>query len=364
MELSYYGEKVDKMIKEKFAINSFYSGTEMLKQKDINGNEALCYISTNNRTSGKTSYLCLLNYIYSRETGRKFCYFVRNSGELGNYGEVFSDIISIYDLEGIIVTKPMVKDTIYQIMINGKTIALVLAMKKYVSIKKYSPIFSEVDVIALEEYQPEDGRYLKNEVDIFRSLYRSVARGGGERARNVYIYMNGNPVTLMNPYLLEFDISHKYSYGNVYIKSPRCVAEFRINEEAAADIKNSGATELFSNGLSYDMGKDFLINDKTYLSKCHGKADYLFTLIYGNKRYGIRRFKLNGEIHISKKSDPSFKKILAFKENDREQNVDLLERYDFSWNYLRTAYKLGLLRFGDLEAKSVIYKLLGIDLYC
>lgn len=354
----------EKKIIEKYGINHpYYTATELFAQKMPDGKKPICYISTLNRTAGKTTFLCLLSYYMYLNEGKQTVYLVRNTSEIMSYGSVYADANILYGWNADITTKVIVKDTIAAIYADGQVIAYVISLKKDVMVKKYSPLFRDVELIAEEEYQLEDGRYIKNEVDKMRSIYRSVARGGGEQSREVPIYLIGNPVTIMNPYLIEFGLSTKYSAGQKYTKNNRAVLEVVINRASARALQESAATELFPTGNEYDCGQDFLIKDSVYMEKCRGKTDYLFTLIYGKRMFGVRQYKTTGIVHVSNKHDPSFKKILAFYDGDRYQNIDMLERYDYTWNYIRNAYRAGKLRFDAPEAKEAIFSVIGVDLY-
>lgn len=362
MDIRDIANHVSVMVSEKYgADNPYYDGSQLMSRGT---DKTVAYIVTTNRTDGKTTYYGLLAIEYHRITGRKVCYVVRHINELKDFGVMFSDITSLYYGGAQITTKVLIKDMLCTVAIDGEIFCYVACMKKYVGLKKFSPVFGDTDLIIMEEYQLEDGRFLRDEVGAFRSLYRSIARGGGEQVRDIKCILLGNPVTVLNPYLLQFGISEKYEKGKDYINTPYAVAEFRINFEAQKKMMEDAASMLFGRGSSYDYGKDFLVDDSRYMEKCKGKAVYLFTLIYENNSYGVRKYQKGGEIHVGDRPDPTCKKVLAFREYDRAQNIDLLERYDYSWRIIRNAYKFGLLRFGNFSAKHAIFEILGVDMYC
>lgn len=55
-----------------------------------------------------------------------------------------------------------------------------------------------------DEFQSENNDYCPNEVQKFISVHTSVARGQGKQLRYVPVYMLSNPVTLLNPYYIEW----------------------------------------------------------------------------------------------------------------------------------------------------------------
>lgn len=362
MDIRDIANHVSTMISEKYGTDhTYYDGSNLLSKGSPS---TVVYIVTTNRTDGKTTYYGLLSIEYHRITGRKVCYVVRHINELKDYGIMFSDISSLYYSGEPIVTKMLIKDMICTVSMGGKIFCYVVCLKKYVGLKKFSPIFGDTDLMIMEEYQLEDGRFLRDEIGAFRSLYRSIARGGGEQVRDIQCILLGNPVTVLNPYLLQFGIAERYQRGIDYIQTKYAVGEFKINMKAQEKMKADSASHLFGKASNYDCGADFLIDDSRYMEKCSGKSKYLYTIIYDSNAFGVRQYLKGGEIHVGEKPDPTCKDILAFKEYDRAQNIDLLERYDYSWRLIRNAYKHGKIRFGNFAAKHAIFSILGVDMYC
>lgn len=360
-ELKDVANQVSYLISAKFGIDhTYYDGSQLLNKGT---EETILYICTINRTAGKTTFYLLFSMEIMRCLNKKTVFLVRKINELKDFGRIFEDVSLLYYDGSPVITKTVVKDTIVSLHFGDKEIGYVICLKKYVDVKRFSPIFADVEVIILDEYQPDDGIFVKKEVDAFQSIYRSVARGRGKQIRNISLLLYGNPVTLMNPYLLEFGISHRYKKGIDYIIDKLWVAEFKINEAASNMMKEHESSSLFSAKVNYDCGEDFLIDDSLYMEKCSGKTTYIATISYGSKMFGMRLYEKNNIIHIGIKHDPSCKKILAFRENDRQQNYELIEKYDFTWNFIRKSYKEGKLRFDNLDGKRIIFSLIGVDMY-
>lgn len=353
--------QVSCLISEKYGIdNPYYDGSKLINK---GGKKTILYISTINRTAGKTTYYLLLSVELAKWLKKKCVFLVRKISELKDFARIYEDVSTLYYDGRECITKTVVKDTIMSISLGEYELGYVVCLKKYVDVKKFSPIFSQVVAIILDEYQPDDGIFVKKEIEAFQSIYRSVSRGGGKQVRDVAILLYGNPVTLMNPYLLEFGISHRYKKGVDYISSELWVAEFKINLQASDQLKQHASTMLFSEKANYDCGEDFLIDDSLYLEKCVGKSEYVATICYGSKIFGMRRYKKDNIVHIGGKHDPSCKKTLVFRENDRQQNYELIEKYDYTWKYIRESYKNGEIRFDTLVSKQIIFKLIGVDMY-
>lgn len=356
-------EEVYKMEQNLFGKkHGFYDGREIFHRKDSEKKEPVCYIVTNNRTAGKTSFLALFSYKIKEMYGLESLFLVRGVTETDNYHRVYSDMSEMYGL-GEPNTSITMRNLLNTLQIGGETIAHVASLKKYVQLKKFSPIFAKVGLVLMDEYQLEDGRFIKDEISAFHSICRTADRGGGKISKGIKILMMGNPVELLNPYLLEFGISEKYAFGMSYVSSPGVLAEFKLNLTAQSELQKSGLSRLFNNQNEYDFGISFLYDDTHNMGKCKGKSSYMFTLCYGTSQYGVRKELTTGYVHIGGSVDPHCKKILAFREQDRFFNIGLLEKRDYTWNEMREAYKLCKLKFENFKAKKVIFQLLGVDKY-
>lgn len=355
---------VDNEIKKLGKEAEFYSASTLLNKKDKKGKQPILFISTNNRSAGKTSYACMFSYYMKKEFGYETVFLSRKVAELKSYHEIFSDVAQTYHWKETFTTKQKVKDTIYEIKIDNETLGYTLCLKKDNDIKKYSPIFSHVELCILDEYQEEDGKFIKNEPTKLQSILRSIGRGGGNQVRDIITILFGNPVTLLNPYLIKFNIDKSYSKEKEYIIEKRLVAEFLIQETAADQMEKSALTELFDDKHSkYSCGKTFLIASEPFIEKCDRKSKYLFTIIYDSTLLGVRQSLKDGSIHVGKQIDKSCKIILAFRALDMEQNIQMLANRDFTWNKIRMSFNNGKLKFQDTECKYIMFDLMGIDMY-
>ena len=69
--------------------NIFYDGTKLLSMKDINGLTPEIFISTSNRSAGKTTYFNRLAVNRFKKQGKKFCLLYRFNYELNGCSEQF-----------------------------------------------------------------------------------------------------------------------------------------------------------------------------------------------------------------------------------------------------------------------------------
>lgn len=354
---------VDRKTKERFPERDFFSSTRTFDMKTKTGKDPSCYIHTINRTAGKTTHYLMLSLEMYMRYGYQTMFLVRSVDEAEGYSNTFEDVLNIYYPDTEISEYVKLKRCAHALSIENNDFAYCVPIKKADTIKKFSPLFTKVGMILLEEYQPLDGKFVRNEVSLVNSIIRSVARGGGEQVRNdCVLILLGNPITLMNPYLISFGINKLYCTGRKYVFTNSCVAEFSINKESSDKILESGFSDLFSTNAENDAGLDFLIRNDDYIEKTPGKARYLCTLIMGKQCYGVR-IASNGIVHVGRKYDETCNTVFAFVENDRIGNARIIENRDFTFSFIRDAYKRGKLRVDSDTTKMFLFEILGIDAY-
>lgn len=320
------------------------------------------FISTINRTAGKTSFHILNNLLMYENQKKQYVFILRNVSEMSEMHHQFNDIATIYGYSGTFKTIKIVKDTIYGIMYEEEIIAYIVSIKKPDPVKKYSGIFKNVTIMCMDEYQTIDGKYAKNESSNMDSLYRSIARGGGKQVReDLYLFLLGNPYTLMNPYLIATQIYKLYDKNKHYVWNEKTIAEFKIMEESSKELIESSFTGTFNDSSidAFNAGIEFLVPANSNVRKIPRKTRYNFTLQIGQKLYGVRSD--DNIIHISSSIDPNGK-ILCISDFGRSESAYFLSKNDLEYRYLKMAYKFNKLYFDKLETKHDIYRLLAIDI--
>lgn len=354
---------VDQKTRERYPKKDFFSSTRTYDMKTKTGKEPSCYIHTVNRTAGKTTHYLMMSLELYKRHGYQTMFLVRSVDETEGYSNTFADVLKIYYPETEIKEYVKLKRCAHALSIENEDFAYCVSIKKADTIKKFSPLFTKVGMVLMEEYQPIDGKFIRNEVSLVNSIIRSVARGGGEQVRNdCALVLLGNPITLMNPYLISFGINKLYRTDRTYIFTNSCVAEFSINKESSDKILESGFSDLFSGNAENDAGLDFMIRNDDYIEKTPGKARYLCTFIMGGECYGVR-IAQNGIVHVGRKYDETCNTVFAFVENDRIMNARIIENRDFTFSFIRDAYKSGRLRVDSETTKMFMFEILGIDAY-
>lgn len=349
----------------------YYSGENLLKQKDIDGNRPGIFLSNSNRSAGKSTFFTTYlidRFVSDRE---KFIILMRDKSEIENVDVCFEETFKHYYSDKIMSIKYYVNKLVMGIWLDTELAGFSISLKDATKLKKYSAIFDGVINGLFDELQPENGRYLKEEIDLFTSIIKTVSRGGGEQSRYMRWILISNNITVMNPYFLNMGI-YKYvpekldlSEGDFYVKGNGYVCEFSFNRSAADAMEENPALKCFNTANNrLGVSADFMINSNAFImSKLGGKNVYLYTLKYKEKMYAVRQSEKKGIVFVSKNYDPGFRTVIALTAQDHNELTLQLQYNTFHMAVLRDSYMVGRLRFSDLEVKNDIIELLGIDLY-
>lgn len=346
--------------------NQYYTLDKILTKKDINGNEPNVFFITNTRSSGKTTAILQHMLDDFRENKHMFVLLYRTQGELDSATEVFGELNNRLSY-GTFTKKIAVKGYINEILLNDEKIGFAVSMKNPDKIKKFSPIFSCVENIFLDEYQLETKQYLKDEMRNFRIIVTSIARGKGERIRNsVKIFLAGNPVDLFNPYYIAYGIYNRILPNTKYLRGRGFVGDFRLDECASKDYLDSPLINALGMNESDPYYKYltqvYYLNGSTkMISKPACNTRYLFTISAETQRYGIRYAKDSGDIYCTKTYDPSCPYVFVLRTDDVDTNTFMLRTNAIEMHYLRTAFTTGKLFFENGEIKTIILDLLALD---
>jgi hypothetical protein len=214
----------------------------------------------------------------------------------------------------------------------------------------------------MDEFQKEDGQYLKNEVQKLQSLLISIARGNGSQSRNIKVFLLGNNISMLNPYFIYFDITKRFKEGTKFIRGHGWVAEFNFNESASKALKANGLYRAFDSAYMKTSADNVkLFQEDAFVERITGKSKYLFTIKHDNKFWGVREELSTCITYINEHYDKSCKNILVFTTGEHSVNTIMLNKHSFIMKKLKESYQLGLLRFSSLNAKNVIYDILALD---
>lgn len=348
---------------------TYYDGTKLLSMKDINGNTPEIFMCTGNRTGGKTTYfnrLCVNKFLKEHS---EFMLLYRFKYEVKNAGEAFfNDIHNLFFKDYYIKTKPWVQGSFYEVLIGpnddsweAQTCGWAVPLSAADNVKKYSHLFSNVGRMLMDEFQSETNHYATDEVKNLRSIHTSVARGNFKQVRYVPVYMLSNAVSMLNPYYTAFKISHRLNKDTKFLKGVGWVLEQAYVESAARAQQESAFNKAFADDhYNQYMQQNIYLNDNmTFIEKVNGKGDYIATLKYRDKYYGLRIFWDDMICYCDNRPDMYYPTKIAISAEDHNATFLIMQRNNEILMKLRLFFDLGKMRFKNLECKECIMQAIG-----
>lgn len=341
----------------------YYDGTKLLSLKDAHNKEPEIYICTSNRTAGKTTYFnrYLVNGFLKRH--RRFMLLYRFDTELTESADkFFKDIKGLFFNEYEMTSQPRAKGKFIELYLNDISCGYAVAINAADYVKKFSHLFSDIDVILMDEFMPESNQYAPEEIRKFRSIHTSVARGQGKMVRRVPVILVGNPVTLLNPYYTAMKISSRLTPKTRFLRGNGFVLEQGHNDSAARAQEQSAFNRCFENDAQYDayLKEGVYLNDNlAFIEKPKGNSKYLATIKYSGQSFAIRQYSSLGVIYCDDRPDSSFPTKISVSAVDHDVNYVLLKQNDMLLAYLKFLFRKGAFRFKDLRCKEAVMCLLS-----
>lgn len=351
--------------------SQYYDGTKLLSMKDLDGERPEVFICTSNRSAGKTTFFSRMLVKKFIESGEKFCLFYRFSYELTDISDkFFKEIRSLFFPNYIMEEERRASGKYVELYLrfneNGKVVrrscGYAVALNNADSIKKLSHFFSDTQRILFDEFQSETNSYCSNEVMKFISLHTSIARGGGKQSRYVPVFMLSNPVSIINPYYIEFGIAERLTEETKFLRGKGFVLEQGFVEAASNAQKESRFNQAFAKSryLSYSSENIYLNDNKSFIEAPSGQSKYLCTIKYKGVEYAIREYPAAGLVYCDKRPDSTFGIRISVTTDDHDVNYVMLKNNEMFILNMRYYFEHGCFRFKDLQCKEAVLKLLSL----
>lgn len=348
---------------------SYYDGTKLLSMKDINGNKPAIYMCTSNRSAGKTTYFSRLLVKRFIKDGKKFGLIYRYKNELDNVSEkFFNDVGGLFFPNLYMTEKKKDKGAYIELRLGGSDdenppiCGYALSLNSADNIKKLSHLLSDIETLYFDEFQSETDNYCPKEIEKLMSIYTSIARGKGEQARYIPLYMCSNNVSLLNPYFTQFGISERLRNDTKFLRGDGWVLECNFNESSATAMKLSPFMRAFGGNKYTDFvtKQGIYLNDNlSFVEKMQGKSRYLCTLQYDGKNYSLKEFPDQGIIYCDSSYDNDYPLKIAVTLDDHSINYVMLKRNEFFISNMRFLFQQGCFRFRNLKCKEAVLKMLS-----
>lgn len=346
----------------------FYDGTKLLSLKDINGNTPEIYMCTTNRSGGKTTYfnrLLVNSWIKKKE---KFCLIYRFNYELDDIaGKFFKDIGSLFFKDYSMDSIRKANGIYHELMLTNtasnetENCGYAVTLNSADQIKKLSHFFSDTRRMLFDEFQSENNHYCNDEVTKFISIHQSIARGQGKQSRYLPVYMIANPVTILNPYYVEMDISTRLNGDTNFLRGDGFVLEQGFVDSAAEAQTTSAFNRAFARNkyTAYSSQGVYLNDNLAFVEKPKGNSRYICTLRYNGTDFAIREFAEKGIIYCDDSADKNNPNKITITTQDHNINFVMLKRNDMFVANMRYYFDHGCFRFKDLRCKDAVLKMLS-----
>lgn len=338
---------------------TYYDGTKLLSLSDINGNKPEIFICTSNRSAGKTTYFSRLCVNRFKKQKEKFALLYRFNYELDNCADkFFKDISSLFFPGDNMQSKRRRSGIFHELFLNDEPCGYAISINSSDQLKKYSHLFSDVQRIMFDEFQSESSHYCSDEVTKFISIHTTIARGQGKQSRYVPVYMVANPVSLLNPYYVQLDISNRLQANTKFLKGDGFVLEQGFNESASQAQAQSAFNRAFATNayMAYSQQNVYLNDNKAFVEKLEGSNSYVLTLKYKGEDYAIREYPEKGFLYCDNSADNSFPIKITVTTDDHNINYVMLRKNDMIIARLRYFFDKGCFRFKNLKCKDRLLK--------
>jgi hypothetical protein len=343
-------------------MGKYYDGAKLLSMKDINGCRPEIYMTTTNRSGGKTTYFGRLVVNRFIKSGKKFALLYRFNYELDECADkFFKDISKLFFNGSIMTSKRRASGIFHELFLDDVSCGYAISLNSADQLKKYSHLFSDIDSIIFDEFQSETNHYCGDEVKKFISIHTSIARGNGEQIRYVPVYMISNPVSLLNPYYVEMGITSRLKDETKFLKGDGFILEQGYVESASIAQKESAFNRAFASNeyVAYSSECVYLNDNKAFIEKPDGIGQYICTLRYMGNDYAIREFAESGMLYCDDRPDLTYKLKITVTTDDHQINYVMLKRNSFILENLRYFFERGCFRFKDLQCKEAVLKALS-----
>jgi len=341
----------------------YYDGTKLLSLKDQNGETPSIYISTSNRSAGKTTFFS--RYLVNRwkRHNEKFILLYRFNYELADVSEKFFKEIRTLFFPGYEMTsKARAKGIYHELYLNEKLCGYAISLNAADQLKKYSHLFSDCKRILFDEFQSENNHYCPNEIQKFLSVLTSIARGGGEQVRYIQVIMLSNLVSLLNPYYVALGITDKLDNKTKFIRGDGFVMEQGFMQSVADQQKKSGIFRAFAGNdyNKYNTEKVYLNDNYTFIENMTGKNNYLVTFKIGGETFAVREYPEKGILYCDQRIDETFPIKLVIDAEEMDVNYIVIKNNHYILQNLKFFFEHGAFRFKNLTCKNAIFKLLSL----
>lgn len=342
----------------------FYNGYYLMNMRDLNNCVPEIFISTGNRTAGKTFFFKRLLVRYSLQTGTKFLWLTRKKTQLSSASQSFiADIQNCHDFKEQFKIEGSDFAGIKEITYSDICIGYVSYLNYADDIKESSNMFNDLSIIAKDEFQLVNPRdYVQDEMWKLRSIHKSCARGYGKHNRFLPVILISNMISIINPYFVALGIHKRFSPETKKMRGNGWCLQVTHNAVATTASTNSLFERAFGEDeqtLSDNFNK--FMDSLNLVGKQNLGQLRMVCIFYVKKRaYGI--WAGNNYFYVSTKYDISCKHKYALDLESHKEDTVLITRFEPFFAGLRKYFEKGYVRFQDVECRVALVDALAVTI--
>lgn len=289
------------------------------------------------------------NYLKRKE---QFVYVRRYKDELKDIDKFFDDIREKFDgVEFEVKGK--------KAFINNEVAGYFVALSTSQKLK--SVPFPFVTTILFDEFIVDKGHitYLRNEVEVFLDLFETVAR----KRDNVRAIFLANNVSRVNPYFTYFKCIPKDNERFTVAKDGEVVVEMFTDENFIEEKYKTKFGKLIRNTNygNYAINNKSLRDNDTFIQKYKPKnCNFLFSVLYKGREIGFHISYDEGLWYCNNEIVQNSKRRFTITKDDHDINLIMynsLSKFPLFNDFVKY-YRMGLVRFKNIEIKSHVYDIM------
>ena len=123
----------------------------------------------------------------------------------------------------------------------------------------------------------------------------------------------------------------------------------------------SGFTRAFgqSKYTEYSTQNIYLNDDNTFIERPAGTSDYICTLLYEGREFGLRRY--DDIVYCDTKADTSYPIKVAVLSSDMNEKAVSIKKCPWVTDMCYNFFNTGRFRFRDLSAKKAVFAIVGVS---
>lgn len=340
----------------------YYKDYDIFRETDSDGLTPEIFISSGNRTAGKTFFFKALLVRLFNTFGHQFMLLTRKMTQLGSVGRSFySDLEdSPYFTDCKFSVDKSEIAGVKSINVNGEVMAYITYINYEDDLKEASNLFNRVAIILKDEFQSRDNKYCDNEVIKVRSIHKSVARRFGQHTRYVPLLLVGNHISVINPYYLSLGIYKIIQPNTKRLRGVGWVLHVTFNSEAARKGKKSRFEQAFGEDDFYrSNNENVYLDNKSMVEKCNTKdmrCIMSFVRMNNGKTYNYNLWQATNFFYVTR-TNCRTRMTYALDIDSHNENTVLLRPGNLVFVSLKSYFDQGKMKFQDSDCKSVMVEL-------